>query len=204
MSNLNINELRNPALREFFEEVFDGSKAVEGVNIQAEGKSIPVAFTAIAPVNAVAAAGVLTFTGGVTHGELVAIGDDIYEFNTGAGVTEGNIDVDVSGGATAGAAITALVAAIVASDTSGVGGVDGAGDTVVVTADLEGALANAIITTTDVTNASWGAAVLENGVDSTIAEKGQMFVDATYLYQSIATSTVSTGNWRRIAWGSAY
>ena len=204
MANLNIQKLQSPYLREFFEDIFDGTTALEGNSVQDNKPTNPISFTTSAPVNAVAATGTLTFTGVVSDTETVTIGDDVYEFDTDASVTEGNILVDVSGGATASDAVTALVAAIVASDTQGVGAADGAGDTVVLTADTAGTAANAIATTETCANGSFGAVTLEGGVDSTTGVKGQMFVDATYLYVNIATSTVSTGNWRRVTLGAAY
>ena len=204
MANININKLQSPYLREFFEDIFDGTTALEGLSVQDNKPTNPISFVTSAPVNSVAASGTLTFTDTVSDGETVTIGDDVYEFDTDASVTEGNILVDVSGGATASAAVTALVAAIVASDTQGVGAADGDGDTVVLTADTAGTAANSIATTETCTNASFGAVTLEGGVDSTTAVKGQMYVDATYLYVSIAASTVSTTNWRRVALGSAY
>ena len=164
----------------------------------------PISFVTSAPVNGVAATGTLTFSDSVSDTETVTIGDDVYEFDTDASVTAGNILVDVSGGATASDAVTALVAAITASDTQGVGAADGAGDTVVLTADTKGTAANSIATTETCANAAFGAATLTGGVDSTTGVKGQMYIDASYLYVSIATSTVSTTNWRRVSLGSAY
>ncbi len=107
------------------------------------------------------ATGTLTFTGGVTDGETVTIGADVYEFDTDASVTGGNVLVDVSGGATAPDAVTALVAVI--PGTEPVSAVDGAGNTVVVTADVAGTGANSIATLESVANASWGAVTLTGG-----------------------------------------
>jgi len=204
MANIEINDLRNPALRDFFEKVFNGTTALEGINVQADKTSIPVSFVTSAPVNAVAATGTLTFSDSVSDTETVTIGDDVYEFDTDASVTEGNILVDVSGGATASAAVTALVAAINANDTQGVGAADGAGDTVVLTADTKGTVANAIATTETCANGAFGAATLEGGVDGTVGAKGQAYLDASYLYFAIATNTIADANWRRISLGSAY
>lgn len=52
---------------------------------------------------------------GVSDGETITIGDEIYEFDTDDELTTGGIAVDVSGGATAAAAGTAFVAAFNAS-----------------------------------------------------------------------------------------
>jgi hypothetical protein len=106
------------------------------------------------PVNAVNAYATLTFTGAVSDTETITIGADVYEFDTNSSVTPGNIAVDVSGGATAPDAVTALVAAITTSGTEPVSGVDGTGDTVVVTADVAGVAAESILVSKSCTNAS--------------------------------------------------
>lgn len=67
---------------------------------------------------------------------------------------------------TAASAVTALVTAITASDTVGVGAADGVGDTVVLTADAAGSAANSITTTTTCANASFGAATLTGGIST--------------------------------------
>jgi len=156
------------------------------------------------PVNAVAATGTLTFSGTVSDGEVVVIGDDTYEFDTDASVTEGNILVDVSGGATASDAVTALVAAITASATEPVSGADGDGDTVVITADVKGTAANSIATTTDAANGSWAEATLTGGIDGTVGVQWEIAVDASYLYIAVAANTIADANWRRISLGTAY
>lgn len=102
--------------------------------------------------------GILTFSGSVSDAETVTIGADVYEFDTGGGVTGGRISVDVSGGATAAAAVTALVAAINASATEAVTAVDGNGNTVVVYTDT--ALSTTMATTTTASNGSWADATL--------------------------------------------
>lgn len=209
MANLNIQELRNPALRDFFGDIFDGTTALEGIKTQAEATTVPIAFTASAPVNAVAAVGTLTFSGAVSDTETVTIGDDVYEFDTDAvaAITEGNIRVDVSGGATAAAAVTALVAAI--GSERGYTAADGAGDTVVVTYGTKGTVGNAIAVATTCAAGSWGAGVTTlgdttAGVDGTVGVKGQMYADASYLYFAVDANTTADTNWRRVSLGSAY
>lgn len=159
----------------------------------------------LTPVNAVNAIGTLTFTGVVSDGETVTIGARVYEFDTDSSVTGGNIAVDVSGGATAAEAVTALVAAITADGTATVTAVDGADDTVVVTAKIAGTAANATATTKTCANASWGTVTLAGGVNGTVAsEAGVWGIDATYLYFSVAANTVADKNWRRVSLGTAY
>ncbi len=101
-------------------------------------------------------------------------------------------------------AITDLVAAVTASDTQGVGAADGAGDTVVFTADTAGTAGNAIDSVAVMENGSFAAATLVGGTAGTVGAEFQTFVDATYLYVCIAANTVTGTNWRRIALGSAY
>ena len=107
---------------------------------------------------------------------------------------------------TAANAIIALVAAITASDTQGVGAVDGDGDTVVLTSDLGGVAANEITLATTMANATFGAGATElsGGVDATVAVGRTSMIDDTYLYIAQDGNTVSEKNWRRIALGVAY
>lgn len=104
---------------------------------------------------------------------------------------------------TAANAITALVAAITASDTQGVGAVDGAGDTIVLTADVAGVAGNLIEIQETLVNGSIPG-LLSGGVDGTVAAENAMMRDASYLYVCVAANTVSGKNWRRISLGAAY
>lgn len=155
------------------------------------------------PKNAVNATATLTFSGVTNDGELVQIGSEIYEFDTGDGVAEGNILVDVSGvdGNTASASVTALVAAIT-NNSSLVTAEDGDGDTVVVTAKTPGLTGNSIEVSTDCANGSWGEGVttLENGAKGTFAgEAGWMYIYNNELYFSIAPNDEEQGqNWRKV------
>lgn len=92
-------------------------------------------------------------------------------------------------------AITALAAAVTASDTQGVGAADGAGDTVDFTADAYGTGGNAITTTETMANASFGAATLEGGVTGTAGVAGQRKYDADYDYVYVSDAV----GWKRNA-----
>lgn len=156
------------------------------------------------PVNAVAATGTLTFTDAVSDGEVVVIGTDTYEFDTDAEatITEGNIRVDVSGGATASDAVTALVAAI--GEERVYSGADGDGDTVVVTYGTPGTVGN-IATTTTCVAGSWSGETLTGGVDGTVVDgRGFWYEDDDYIYCTTDANTTADANWKRIAKGSAY
>lgn len=137
------------------------------------------------PVNTAKATATLTFTGVVSDGQTVTIGDDIYEFDTAATstITEGHIRINVNAAQTATAAVTALVAAITGNTESPVVAVDGDGDTVVITAKEYGDAGNITVATT-CTNASFGVDVtaMSGGADGTTGVVGQLAFDTSYLY----------------------
>lgn len=149
---------------------FDTNGIVVSGNIRVDvsgGATAPAAVTALVAAMADtghAAKGFLTFSGVVSDGELVTIGADIFEFDTNSSVTAGHIAVDVSGGATAPDAVTALVSAITASATEPISAADVTGDVVRVTYDTVGTAGNAIGSTTDCANGAWAAATLLGGV----------------------------------------
>jgi hypothetical protein len=103
-------------------------------------------------------------------------------------------------------AITALVAAITASDTQGVSGADGAGDTLVITADTAGIVGNGIIIGESMTNATFteGATKLSGGIDGTVAVGTKFMTDELYLYVCLSGNTTAQANWRRISVGNVY
>lgn len=121
----------------------------------------------------VAASGTLTFSGGnAIDTQTVTINGKTYTFQDTLTNVNGNVKV----GATVADSITNLVAAI--NLTSGAGtkyaaamtahttvtAVDGAGTTVVVTANTAGTAGNAYATTDTLTNASWADVTLTGGV----------------------------------------
>lgn len=149
---------------------FDTDDIVDSASILVDvsgGATAPAAVTALVAAMADtghAAKGYLSFSGTVSDTETVTIGTDVYEFDTGGGVTGGRIAVDVSGGATAADAVTALVAAITASAVVTVSAEDVTGNVVKVTYDTVGTAGNAIVTTTTASNGAWDAATLLGGV----------------------------------------
>jgi len=102
-------------------------------------------------------------------------------------------------------AVTALVAAIIDSDTQGVGAVDGDGNTVVLTADVGGVITNAIEIAEDMANGTFGEDVgfLSGGEDGTVGIKGVALMDASFLYICKADNDVTGKNWHRISLGEA-
>jgi hypothetical protein len=103
-------------------------------------------------------------------------------------------------------AVTALAAAITNSDTQGVGAVDGAGNTVVLTADIGGVITNSITVAENMANAAFVGAVtaLAGGADGTVGDARSILMDETYLYLCYNENTIADKNWRRIALGQAY
>lgn len=213
LSNQNtwISKIGSSNIKSAIESAEDDIEAGNVIlsRINSSGKSIsasirpndttPYGINDVVGNKSIAATGTLTFTGVVSDGELVVIGADVYEFDTDTSITAGHIQVDVSGGVTAPAAVTALAAAITASDTQGVGGVDGTGDTVVLTADTAGATANEIITTKTCVNASFNNATLIGGITAENLEflnvllaYGQQFI-ITGITLEVDAAAVPTG-----------
>ena len=98
-------------------------------------------------------------------------------------------------------AVTALVAAITALDTQGVGAVDGTGDVVELTADVAGVAGNDITLAETCANGEFtaGATELAGGVDGTVGVAGTMRVDSSYVYIALADNTIADANWMRAA-----
>jgi hypothetical protein len=140
--------------------------------------------------------------GGVAGDTIATTETFTAEGNVFDAVTLGTTTAGVD--CTAANAVTALVTAITASDTQGVGAADGDGDTVVLTADIKGAAANNIDTTETMANGSFAKTKLEGGIDGTVGKEGEACSDDSYNYHCIADNTVSGTNWRRVSLGSAY
>lgn len=106
----------------------------------------------------------------------------------------------------AAAAVTALVLAITTLDTQGVGGVDGEGDTIDLTADVKGAFGNDIVIGETMANGEidLAATLFVGGVDGTIGVAGAQMVDETYLYTTIVENSSSGANWRRTSVGNVF
>lgn len=103
-------------------------------------------------------------------------------------------------------AITALVAAVTASDTQGVGAVDATGGNVTLTSDAGGLSANAIAVAADMVNGEFvgGATTLLGGLDGTIGLDGQVLKNGSWLYICTGDQEVTDKKWRRITLGSVY
>jgi len=137
---------------------------------------------------------------GGTAGDAI---DTTETFTAGTNVFSG---ATLGSGAdcTAANAITALVSAMTASDTQGVGGADGAGDTVAVTADVKGVIGNAIEVSETMANGAFGDTEMSGGVDGTVGGFGERYIDDTYEYIATADNTIADANWVRRSIGSTF
>ena len=154
------------------------------------------------PVCAVAAQGIITMGGIASADETFVIDTQTFTWKVARGGTG-----EVTIGADAPAAVTNLVTAITA-DLTTVTAVDGAGDTVDLTAATKGVAGNAIVFTEASSNmtidgsGTLGAAVA--GVDGTVGAVNEIAQDGSYLYVAISANTISDDNWRRVSLGAAY
>jgi hypothetical protein len=96
-------------------------------------------------------------------------------------------------------AVTALAAL---TPLTNVSLVDGAGDTVVVTALVKGTAGNAITTTETMANGAFGQGTLGDttaGVDGTVGVADEIAQDDDYIYICKAANTIADANWLRAA-----
>lgn len=211
MATIDIDKLRNPSLRDFFNDIFTGETTLEGIALQDDATSIPIPKVTSAPVNAVASQGTLTVDAQPTAGDTMTIGTKVYTF-----VADGTeaVDGDISVGIDLATTQANIVDAINGNDV-----INTAHPSVtiaafvtnkaVITARTKGTVGNAIVTTETFTAATnvfddvvLGTTTL--GVDGTVAEAGQTFYKANYIYLAVADNTTADTNWRRISLGSAY
>ena len=142
---------------------------------------------------------IITALIGGTAGDLIATTETFTSSSNVFGATTLGSGANCS----ASDAVTALVSAITASDTQGITGTDGTGDTVVLTASA-GEAGNDISVSTTMVNASFGDGVtaLSGGVDGTVSSGVQFMVDSSYLYICVGENTASGQNWSKIALSS--
>ena len=154
------------------------------------------------PVNAVASQGTITMTGIATANETFVISTQTFTWKASRAVAG-----EVAIGATAAEAVTNIVSAVTA-DLTTVTAVDGAGDTVVVTAATKGVAGNDIVFTEASTNmavdGSGKLGATTAGVDGTVGTANEIRQDASYIYVCILANTIADTNWRRVGLGSAY
>ena len=196
MNDWNVDLLRNPALRRVLGDVFAGDIAIKP------------ALEDVTPVNGIAATGTLTIDTQVTATNTMTIGDKVFTFMAiGEAVSDGQIDI----GANIAACLLATVAAINGTDgintpSEFVTAATFADDDCVLTSIVQATAGNAVATTETFTAGTnvFAAVILGSGVDGTEGTAGMIVADSSYLYVSIAASTVLSGNWRRTTLGSTY
>lgn len=98
----------------------------------------------------------------------------------------------------------AVIAAVNANSASKVTASAGTGNDVLLTADVAGAVGNAIAVSDTMANAAFGASALSGGVDGTVASGMKIMIDTTYMYVCLNGNTTAEKNWRRVSLGSAY
>lgn len=98
-------------------------------------------------------------------------------------------------------AISALVAAITASDTQGISAESLSSGDVDFAAKVRGAAGNDIVLSTDMANATFDSAGghMTTGIDGTVSDGVKIMVDDTALYICVAANTVSGKNWHQIS-----
>lgn len=78
----------------------------------------------------------------------------------------------------------------------------GAGTTIIFTADVKGVAGDLIPTTDTLSHGSFDDVTLGTttaGVNGTVAQAGDIWVDATHIYIPTADNTIADANWRKIA-----
>lgn len=110
-----------------------------------------------------AATGTLTFTGGANASNTVNISTETYTFTNGT-AGQYNVDIGADTGANASYSTSQLVAEITANS-SLVTAVDNGDNTTTLTSVITGTTGNSYATTENLTDASFGAAVMSGGID---------------------------------------
>lgn len=162
----------------------------------------------VTPVNAVAATQTLTYTHGSqpTAAKIVTVNGKAYTFVAGPVAAEGDVLI----GADEDATLTNLHRAInrsggtpdtdykvAAAHTTVSSSINTTSHVLTFTAKTAGVAGNAYTLTTDETTFTAGGAVFASGVDGTLGAKGEIYVDASYIYLCTAANTISGANWKR-------
>lgn len=149
------------------------------------------------PVNAVAAQGTITITGPQVDNDTITIGSETWTY-----LFSGSGAFYINPYGTAAQVVTNTVNAINA-DSAYVSAIDGAGDTVVVTADIAGVAGNSMAFTQNATLLTMdGSGTLGGttaGIDGTVGEANELCADAYNLYHAIVANTIADANWKVIA-----
>jgi hypothetical protein len=155
------------------------------------------------PVNGVAAQGTMTLSGGVPSADETFVIDTMTFTFKALRAVPGEVTI----GADEAATVINIVDAITA-DNAMVGAADGAGDTVIITAETAGIGGNSIVFTENASNLTVnGTGTLgatRAGVNATVGSAREMYADANYLYYTNTAVSTAGNGWRRISLGSVY
>jgi phage tail sheath gpL-like len=142
----------------------------------------------------------ITFTDVPTDGEVVTIGDDVYEFDDDSNVSGDNIVVDISSVETADDAAVALADAIQNSGTVTNQGFN-TGNFVTVIAPNAGPEGNLIPVFTTCADASWETETFSGGQDSILANQGEFYLDSlnSDLYFALEAISDNESGWNKVS-----
>lgn len=146
----------------------------------------------ITPVNAVKGTALFTYLGSAKDGQTLTIGSEVYESDTsGNGVTTGNIAFATGNTGTASTSIIDMLVAIINASGTLVTAYTGASERILT---IESKVAGTAYVVTQTLTGTWNASALTGSVQGTVCGKGQLFVDANYLYVAKASNTASGAN----------
>lgn len=165
-----------------------------------DSKAAVTVLTPWTPVNAAAASGTLTIATNPTANDTMTIGTKVYTFKAAAAVIG-----DIAIGLDAAATQANIKAAI--NGTDGLNTAhpvitcsDFAVNVGTLSAISKGAAGNIVTTETfQAIGNVFGAASLTGGMNGTVGYKGQVMVDADYIYVCTATNTILDSNWKSAA-----
>ena len=155
-------------------------------------------FSSATPYNAVKASATFTLDGNVSDGEIVSVGNTVYEYDTNGSVESNHVSVDVSvGGVGAANAIAKLLVAIAANSTD-VTAAAGEGTTAVVSFATVGTEGNSTEVYTTCENGTFGeSATLSGGLYATPAKcRSFIVLDGTFYIATEGIDKYHTTGWQ--------
>jgi len=149
----------------------------------------------ITPIQGVKATGTWTHTDLLVTGTTLIIGSETYQANAdSAGVTVGNIAFGTGLGATCATSVNIALIAIVNASSALVTAATGASASIMTLEYLTAGEVGNVHCTGSATG-TWAATSLAGGVNGTVAKKGTIAVDASYLYFTKDDNDVFDQNW---------
>lgn len=156
-------------------------------------------FSSASPYNAVKASATFTLDGNVSDGEIVSVGNTVYEYDTNGSVESNHVSVDVSiGGVGAANAIAKLLVAIAANSTD-VTAAAGTGTSAVISYATVGTEGNSTAVSTTCANGIFGNGVtaLSGGQYATPAKVRSFIVlDGVFYIATKGIDKYTTDGWQ--------